>query len=1267
MKFLLRFIVFLVLNSFACTYSIGQNKANDTANVPIWIKMMKDPNANFYQTQRAFNLYWEHREITPGCGYKPFKRWEYSVRNFVNAKGFIEPYEVQTNHYFDWKQNYNAKYFKKGIDPCPNAFWKEIGPNESADIGNLGRINAIAFHPTDSNIMYCGAPAGGLWKTIDKGKYWFPLTDSLATLGISAIIVDPKNPNIIYIGTGDRDARDAADKGVYKSVDGGKTFSIMNNGLGDKLIVKMIMDPYNSSVLIAATNKGAYRTTDGGKNWKMCVGVYDIMDLENKPGDFKTVYASYDGEFYLSQDSGKNFTKVNLNMPNAFSKRGAIGVSPQNPNIVYTVVTNSLSLLGFYMSVDAGKTFVLKSNSPNILGRNYLGSSNDGQAFYDLDIAVNPFNSAEVFVGGINIFRSLDSGKTWKIDAHTDGLGSSSIIHADQHVMEYSPVTKNLYSGSDGGCYERKRNGKWYCCSNGLGIGQVYRISVSNTRNSVINGYQDNGTKHFSGKGAFDTIGDGDGMDNLIDKANISHAYISAQNGSIYRRGFGDQSIIASYRITDAGGWVTPFILKENEHSTMIAGYRNIWISKNIDTTKAADIIWSQKTFYSGFPPPFIHKIENSPVNNKFLFFSCDDGKLFKTTNLSDAYPTFNDITSTLPTKGIVEAIECDYENLSIVYIAQNNKVYQSTNTGGKWNDISSGLPNVNVYCLVLDSSKKDGSIYAGTYTGVYYKNNSMSQWIPFNTNLPEAVWVRDIEISYIEKPSSYRLFAATYGRGTWESPLYNYGDNKPVAAFSPQSSAICTGQTIQMFDETDYLEGLTWEILDTSGAEFSDYTNSKSINPKIKFTKAGYYYIKLLVSNCNGKDSILHRIAVYDEMVNATCNLTASKASFGIFEGIKTVSFHKLFNSSLDTYRGGANEDFTCLNLQELNMDSTYSIDVETYSTNGEFCKGYIDFNNNGSFNDQGEEILSSKKGKLHHQIFGIPKTAATNIKLRLRVVSFRDSVTGPCMQTTYGQSEDYSIIIRKDYDFNAENLTVCTNNTVVFHDKSIEKSLKYQWDFGSDATPSTANTIGPHNVIYSKQGKKTIVLTINGSIVVKKVDYLNVVSPVKSKFTYQKMSELVYSFTPDNLNHNSYLWDFGDGIGNSKSKTPTYTYLTNGQYSVKLVTGITQCLDSSIQLIKASNLNVKTLNALPNKMSIIPNPNNGIFIVQLNLGKPESLSLELNDNLGRQVYSKANLIYNVGENIELNLLHVKLHPGIYTLNVLGSNGNCIFKLVLK
>jgi PKD repeat protein/photosystem II stability/assembly factor-like uncharacterized protein len=1266
MKFILRIALILLFNSLANSFSKAQNRVTDTANVPIWIKMMKDPNANFYQTQRAFNLYWEHREITPGCGYKPFKRWEYSVRNFVNAEGFIEPFEVQTNNYFDWKQNYNEKYFKKGANPCPNGFWKEIGPNESADIGNLGRINAIAFHPTDSNIIYCGAPAGGLWKTTDKGKFWFPLTDSLATLGISAIIVDPKNPDIIYIGTGDRDARDAADKGVYKSVDAGKTFSIMNNGLGDKLIVKMIMDPNNSSVLIAATNRGAYRTTDGGKNWKMCVGVYDIMDLENKPGDFKIVYASYDGEFYLSQDSGKNFTKVSINMPNAFSKRGAIGVSPQNPNIVYTVVTNSLSLLGFYMSVDAGKTFVLKSNSPNILGRNYLGSSNDGQAFYDLDIAVNPLNSAEVFVGGINIFRSLDSGKTWKIDAHTDGLGGSSIIHADQHVLEYSPVTKNLYSGSDGGCYERKRNGKWYCCSNGLGIGQVYRISVSNTRNSVINGYQDNGTKHFSGKGTFDIIGDGDGMDNLIDKANINHAYISAQNGSIYRRGFGDQSIIASYRITDAGGWVTPFILKENEHSTMIAGYRNIWISKNIDTTKAADIIWSQKTFYSGFPAPFIHKIENSPVNNKFLFFSCDDGKLFKTTNLSDAYPTFNDITSTLPTTGIVEAIECDYENLSIVYIAQNNKVYRSTNTGGKWNDISSGLPNVNIYCLVLDSSKKDGSIYAGTYTGVYYKNNSMSQWIPFNTNLPEAVWVRDIEISYIEKPSSYRLFAATYGRGTWESPLYNYGNNKPIAAFSPQRSAICVGETIQMFDETDYLGGLTWEILDTSGAGFSDYTHSKSINPKMKFTKPGYFYIKLRVTNCNGSDSVIHRISVYNDLKKAECNLTATKPSFGIFEGIKSVSFHNLFNLSDDTYQGGANEDFTCLNLQELSMDSTYSIDVETYYKNGEYCKAYIDFNNNGSFSDKGEEILKSTKGKLHHQDFLIPKSSVTNTKLRLRIISYRDSITGPCMNTLWGQSEDYAVVIKKEYDFITDDTIACINAPMVFYDKSIEKNVKYYWNFGSDANPSSASTIGPHSVVYSKVGKKTITLTVNDSMVVKRINYVNIVNQAKSKFTYKKVSGMIYSFTPDNLNYSDYSWDFGDGIGSSKSKTPTYIYLTNGQYSVKLVTGLTHCLDSSIQLINTTQIGVKILYNNNSDINVIPNPSNGNFIIQMDMNQPVEMSLNIRDNLGRTVFESNQRKYQIGENLEVDLSKNSIASGVYLMNLLTSKGSFMVRLMI-
>ena len=206
----------------------------DTSGYPYWIRMMDDPGANFYKTVSAFNKYWKNRTIKKGCGWKVFKRWEYIMRGRISPDG-TKPAPGAA---------YNAWTRYNRTNRSPVGSWISLGPAAIPSPGpagyeGLGRLNVIAFHPTEPNKVYAGSPSGGFWLTADNGATWSTSTDGLATIGVSSIVVDYSNPSIILIGTGDRDHGDAPGMGVFKSTDGGSTWTQSNTGMGNTTVCKI--------------------------------------------------------------------------------------------------------------------------------------------------------------------------------------------------------------------------------------------------------------------------------------------------------------------------------------------------------------------------------------------------------------------------------------------------------------------------------------------------------------------------------------------------------------------------------------------------------------------------------------------------------------------------------------------------------------------------------------------------------------------------------------------------------------------------------------------------------------------------------------------------------------------------------------------------------------------------------------------------------------------------------------------------------------------
>ncbi len=846
----LRIVMMAAIFSLAASTGISQVQAPDTSEYPYWIEMMQDPKQNFFETQKAFEMYWNNRAQDRGNGWKPFKRWEYLMESRVDEFGNLP--DPDHNH-----KEYN-RYFK--LDSKSSAIqeedhWQELGPvslpaNGTGQPNGLGRINCIGFHPTNPNILYVGAASGGLWKTTNGGTTWEVKTDTLPTLAVSSIVVNPQNPNVIYMGSGDRDGNDAPGLGVYKSTDAGETWFLSNSSMGSRIVGKLLMHPNDTSMLLAATNGGIYKSTNAGNSWsRTSSNSSHYKDLEFMPGNPSIVYSTYSGRFMRSSNTGDSWTQITSGLPS--SNRLVIGVTPDDSTVVYALLTNNSTFKGMYLSTDGGLSFTVRSTTPNIMDYSSTGSGSSGQAWYDLCIAVDPDDKDVVYAGGVNIFKSTNAGSTWSINAHWTGSNAPD-IHADQHELDFSPDGK-LYSSNDGGLYVTSNGGNtWIDKSNGLAIAQVYKIGQSALSSSLtINGYQDNGTAIYNGN--WKTEIGGDGMECIIDPTNSQYMYGALYYGDIRRSSNGGTSFSRIARngtngITESGAWVTPYILKEGDATTMFVGYRNVWKSTNVKATSTGGVNWTKISNNLGSSnSSTIRVLENSQADNNILYISRVDDKLFRSDNINATSPTYVNLTSGLPINDWPRDIEAHPSDVNKVYMVVGNNVYASDDKGASWTDISGTLPNVSMNAIVYDTSSS-GDLYVGTDIGVFFKGSWMSDWIPFSGGLPVSIEVRELEIFYAPDRSNSLLKAATYGRGLWQSDLY-IELNVDLEASHPVA---CANQVIQFTDISEgFYTNLEWEF------PGGNPSFSNDPNPSVTYANAGSYTVKLKIWNDFEVDSV--------------------------------------------------------------------------------------------------------------------------------------------------------------------------------------------------------------------------------------------------------------------------------------------------------------------------------------------------------------------------------------------------------------------------
>jgi len=725
-----------------------------------WMENTTDEkgNLNFFLIQKNAKNYFEGKPIGKGKGFKPFKRWEWYWETRVNEDGSFPPAGIN-------KTNFEAYLRANKIDARSVAGnWTSMGPtNTTGGYAGLGRINCVAFHPSNSSIIWVGAASGGLWKSTNGGNSWTTNTDQLSVLGISSIIIHPTDPNIMYIATGDGNASDTYSIGVLKSTDGGVTWNTtglnwtVNQG---RVIRRMVMDPDDVNALLIASNAGLYRTTNAGSTWTQIsnANFYDVRP--NPDAASNTFYAATSTTIRKSTDNGANFTTV---ATITGAGRIALAVTPANANYVYALVSrgSDSGFLGLHKSTNAGTSFIEVSNSPNLLGWSQTGNDTGGQGWYDLCIAADPVNPEIVYTGGVNTWKSINGGANWTLNTMWYNIGGGiATVHADKHCMEWQNNT-TLWQGNDGGIYVTTNGGtSWTDKSNSLVISQMYRLGVSQADAKVITGLQDNGTKLRGTTGLWvDEIG-GDGMECAIHPSTPSTMYGSLYYGEFQRStNSGSNWTGISPTQNPSGAWVTPFQIDPNTPSTIYTAYSDIYKSTNQGTN------WT--TIGTGLGTDPFDMLNVAPSNSNIIYAARSGSTTFyKTTNGGTNWESL-----TFPAGSIrMLAIHpTDPNTLWAVRGGYTNgsKVFKSINGGTSWTNISGNLPNLPANCIVYENGSADG-IYVGMDVGVYYRDNDLTNWQLFNTGIPNVV-ISELEIKY----NTSELIASTYGRGLWKSDLY--------------------------------------------------------------------------------------------------------------------------------------------------------------------------------------------------------------------------------------------------------------------------------------------------------------------------------------------------------------------------------------------------------------------------------------------------------------------------------------------------------------
>lgn len=701
--------------------------------------------------------------------------------------------------------------------------WRALGPSHQS-----ARIEAIAVPTGSRNTIYVGPSAGNVWKTTNNGLTWQPIFDHESAFAVGDIAVAPSNADIVWVGTGEVQPRFAgyayAGSGVFKSTDAGKTWT--NMGLADSHhIGKVLIDANDPNIVYVAAmghqwtpnrERGVFKTTDGGRTWTQALFLDDVtgaIDVVMDPSNHNVLYASMwqietgpRSGIYRSTDAGATWKKLGNGLPTGLIGRSNIDIAPSRTQTVYVYLDNRAPLTGgpagrayvggeVYRSDDRGDSW-RKANTDDL----YPVFSVYGWKF--CDVRVSPDNPEEIYILGNRAFHSTDGGRTYarigetiRRLRETEGL----VMHLDHHEIWIDPADPNhILLGNDGGVMSSYDRGRSWLHMNTIPVGQFYSVAVDMAEPyNIYGGTQDDAALYGPSTYTVDDTRNenepwkhvyldqwtgGDSFVTLPDPADPRYIYYEHQNGELRRMDTQGPSIQtgspASQRIAPRAprgetpwriGWYMPYLISAFDPATIYAGTNRLVKSTNRGLAWSAmspDVSDPAGGDRATVPYGTITMIAESPTTRGLIYIGTESGRVHVTR---DEGAQWAQIDTGLPKKWVSRVIASQHA-VGTAYVAftgfrENDTrpyLYRSTDFGAHWTSIVGNLPAESINVIREDPRNAD-VLYVGTDAGVYVSIDRGAKWLSLSATLPTTP-VHDLVVH----PRDDEIVIGTHGRGVF-------------------------------------------------------------------------------------------------------------------------------------------------------------------------------------------------------------------------------------------------------------------------------------------------------------------------------------------------------------------------------------------------------------------------------------------------------------------------------------------------------------------
>ena len=678
-----------------------------------------------------------------------------------------------------------------------------------------GRIADIVRNPQDRSTWYVATASGNVWKTTNNATTWQPIFENYGSYTTGAIAIDPQNPNVLWLGTGENASQRSAGygDGVYKSSDAGKTWK--NVGLPhSEHIGKILIDPRDSKVVYVAAqgplwapggDRGLFKTKDGGQTWDQVLEVSEhtgITDIVFDPHNPDVIYAaSYqrrrhvgilvaggpESAIYKSENGGQTWKKLSNGLPGGDIGRIALAVSPQKTNVVYALIAAEEGKSGFFRSTDYGESWQKQSDYV-VVDPQYYG-----------EIYADPHQFDRIYCMDVLIQVTDDGGKTFRRQ-------NTRHKHVDNHGIWFDPKDPDyLMVGCDGGIYESWDRGDSWKFVHNLPITQFYRVGLDNSFPfyNIYGGTQDNATQGgpsrtntihgIRNSDWFITIG-GDGFQVRVDPEDPNILYTMYQYAGIARYDKKSAELVDIQPQLAPGEaplrwhWDAPLIISPHKPQRLyFAAQRlfrsedrgNSWepisgdLSRNIDRNqvKVMDRVWGPEAVWKNvFTSPLstIVSLSESPVKEGLIVVGTDDGLIQITENGGETWRRIERFLPGISGIYVSDVLLSQHDPNTLYALFNNHKngdfspyALKSTDLGRTWQSIANGLPDKHITWSIVEDHINPNLLFLGTEFGLFFTIDGGGEWIQLKSGVPTVAF-RDLEIQQREND----LVGASFGRG---------------------------------------------------------------------------------------------------------------------------------------------------------------------------------------------------------------------------------------------------------------------------------------------------------------------------------------------------------------------------------------------------------------------------------------------------------------------------------------------------------------------